>query len=288
VQERRVSLIPLLSTGLLASMYGLAIYAPPLGKIGQVILFALLSVALWQKVQDRIPYLLEPSAAPPRRLSLLSGLVAALAFLNLQGALHSLLVTFSSLSYNLSWLIADVSAGTVVALAALSILRRVPGLLVTTGLFASRIEPRPAVGSALLRGGAAGVGAALVGIAYLVAIDRLGVFPSWKEKLVALRASDSLGLLSLGAVYLLAAPLFEEFLFRGLLYQGMRRSIRPALAVLGSAALFALAHPPVSVFPAFILGIAAAVVFARSGLLVAAIVAHLVFNAIMLAAQWAM
>jgi membrane protease YdiL (CAAX protease family) len=41
----------------------------------------------------------------------------------------------------------------------------------------------------------------------------------------------------------LAAPLFEEFLFRALVFQGMERSLRPPSAVLGSAAIFAVIHP---------------------------------------------
>jgi hypothetical protein len=76
----------------------------------------------------------------------------------------------------------------------------------------------------------------------------------------------------------LAAPLFEEFIFRGLLFQGLRRSTGPILGILGSAALFALVHPPIAVVPVFGLGIAAAISFQRSRLIWAAIMAHAVYN----------
>jgi ABC-2 type transport system permease protein len=80
------------------------------------------------------------------------------------------------------------------------------------------------------------------------------------------------------ALAILAAPLFEEFLFRGLIFKGLLRSTGPVLAALASAALFALIHPPMSVIPVFGLGIATAVSFRRSGVLLAPIVTHAVYN----------
>jgi ABC-2 type transport system permease protein len=59
----------------------------------------------------------------------------------------------------------------------------------------------------------------------------------------------------------------------------LRRTAGPALAVLGSAALFALVHPPISVVPVFGLGIAAAISFQQSGFLLAPILTHAVYNA---------
>jgi membrane protease YdiL (CAAX protease family) len=41
----------------------------------------------------------------------------------------------------------------------------------------------------------------------------------------------------------IAAPIFEEFIFRGLVFRGLRRTTGPALAVIACAALFALVHP---------------------------------------------
>jgi ABC-2 type transport system permease protein len=58
----------------------------------------------------------------------------------------------------------------------------------------------------------------------------------------------------------------------------MRRVTGPALAILGSAVLFALLHPPVAVIPVFGLGIAAAISFERSQILWAPIITHTVYN----------
>jgi ABC-2 type transport system permease protein len=58
----------------------------------------------------------------------------------------------------------------------------------------------------------------------------------------------------------------------------MRRVAGPALAILGSAALFALLHPPVAVIPVFGLGIATAISFEKSRILWAPIITHAVYN----------
>jgi ABC-2 type transport system permease protein len=77
---------------------------------------------------------------------------------------------------------------------------------------------------------------------------------------------------------IVAAPLFEELLFRGLIFQGLWRTTGPTLAILGSAAVFALVHPPISVIPVFGLGIAAAISFRKSGFLLAPVLTHAVYN----------
>jgi membrane protease YdiL (CAAX protease family) len=54
------------------------------------------------------------------------------------------------------------------------------------------------------------------------------------------------------------------------------------LAILGSAAVFALVHPPISVIPVFGLGIAAAISFQKSGFLLAPIFTHAVYNTVVI------
>ena len=47
---------------------------------------------------------------------------------------------------------------------------------------------------------------------------------------------------------------------------GLRQTLRPALAVVASAAIFAAVHPPISMAPVFIMGAIAAVAFERTRL----------------------
>jgi membrane protease YdiL (CAAX protease family) len=76
------------------------------------------------------------------------------------------------------------------------------------------------------------------------------------------------------------APFAEEYLFRGLLYRALDREWGGWRAVIGSAAFFAIYHPPLSWLPVGLLGIATALVFKKSGKLWPAVVLHMVYNAV--------
>ena len=87
------------------------------------------------------------------------------------------------------------------------------------------------------------------------------------------------------AAGVLAAPLCEEFLFRGLLQGGLRRSL-PAWQAIGiAAALFAIVHPPAAMLPVFVLGLCAGYAYERSGALLAPMLVHALYNAAMLGYQ---
>lgn len=67
------------------------------------------------------------------------------------------------------------------------------------------------------------------------------------------------------ALTVLAAPLTEEFIFRGLLLAGLRASVRLLWAAPASAAIFALIHPTMAIVPVFVLGCITALLFNRTG-----------------------
>jgi len=91
-----------------------------------------------------------------------------------------------------------------------------------------------------------------------------------------------LWLLALGV---LAAPLCEEFIFRGLLQGDLRRSLPAWQAVTVAAALFAVMHPPAAMLPAFALGLCTGYAYERSGALLAPMLVHAGYNAALLAYQ---
>lgn len=76
------------------------------------------------------------------------------------------------------------------------------------------------------------------------------------------------------------APFAEEYLFRGLLFRALDREWGGWRAVLGSAAFFAIYHPPAAWLPVGVLGVATALVFKKTGRLGAAVVVHMVYNAV--------
>jgi membrane protease YdiL (CAAX protease family) len=78
----------------------------------------------------------------------------------------------------------------------------------------------------------------------------------------------------------IGAPLIEELFFRGLLLRSLRRSFGPAVAIVGSAVVFGLAHFELLQLPALIVfGLVLGVLAERTGRLGPGIVAHAAFNA---------
>ncbi len=78
------------------------------------------------------------------------------------------------------------------------------------------------------------------------------------------------------------APFVEEYLFRGLLYRALDREWGGWRAVLGSAAFFAIYHPPLAWVPVGLLGASNALLFKRTGRLAPAVILHMVYNAVVL------
>jgi membrane protease YdiL (CAAX protease family) len=76
------------------------------------------------------------------------------------------------------------------------------------------------------------------------------------------------------------APFAEEYLFRGLLFRALDREWGGARAVLGSAAFFAIYHPPLAWVPVGLLGITNALLFKKTGRLAPAVILHMIYNAV--------
>jgi membrane protease YdiL (CAAX protease family) len=261
----------------LSSMYGYAIYGPSSwARLVQMILTALLAMALWQKARDRLPYLLDPTEMPPPSIALSDGLVATLAFFILQALVLGGAVA-AQLPLGPSILVAYVIAGGLVTLFTLYVFWRikVPKLFATLGVRSSGGSFGRSVGLGL----AAGLAAAAVAFVYLRIVDAIEPLRALKQEsqelTKSLQGNAVAWILVLAVV---AAPLFEEYIFRGLVFKGLRRSMKPVFAILASAAIFAIVHPPLSFVPVFGLGVAAALAFEGSGSLLAPILAHMLYN----------
>lgn len=94
------------------------------------------------------------------------------------------------------------------------------------------------------------------------------------------RVDGPIDFVILALVVAIGAPLAEEFFYRGLLLQGLRRRIPDVVAVVVSSSLFALVHIDPILFPGtFVLGAAAAFATLRTGRLGLACAMHVGFNA---------
>jgi len=267
----------------LAVVYASAVYSPQIWpKLVTLALFVAVTCAVWQKVGDHIPFFLDPTASPRPSLSLSDGLIAVFAFFTLQGLL-AILLHLASFGLASAVTLAYVLAGGAVTFCSLLIFRRrkIPDLGAILGLTGQtwrwRVQLK-AVRHGLCWGGLAGV----VGLVYLWSARWIPPLRELKEQTFELMRDASGGQQWLVLLAIVAAPVFEEYLFRGVLLGGLTRFMRPRLALWASAGLFAVVHPPLAIVPVFVLGVAAAIALGRSRTLTAPVVAHMIYNTMML------
>ncbi len=264
---------------LLASLYAYAIFASTVWqRASLMVLTALLGLALWQKARDHLPYLLDPSASPPARVSLSDGLIAAMIFFVVQGIVTVIFVLNGQKPTGRVLLFAFSIAGATAFL----LMRLVFARTKAEGV------PRvlgPGYGRALAWGAGAGVAAGLAAFVYLLVARYTPLLEGARETVVV-GVDDQLDQIWIAVLAVVAAPIFEEFIFRGLIFGGLRRTLGLTVSLLASAAIFALVHPPFAVIPVFGLGIAAALVYERTRMLIGPIVAHAVYNAVAVGMQY--
>jgi ABC-2 type transport system permease protein len=260
----------------LSALYVYAVVTPNLAqRLIFMTLTVLLAFALWQKARDQLPYLLDPDASPPPRVSLSDGLIAAMVFFVLQA-----LFTMLALKIFRG---RDVTGA--VLMLAFTLAGGLTYLLMRWVYVRARTREVPRLsfpgGSKPWLGIAAGIAAGLFALLYLYTAEWAG----WLETVSReQRSFAQLGWWAL-PMALLAAPLFEEFIFRGLIFGGLRRSFGQWPAILVSAAVFAVMHAPISMVPVFVLGVATAWVYERSRSLIAPMLAHATYNACAVGAQ---
>lgn len=249
---------------LLTGLYLAALAAGSLAQqLAFVVLTAALAAALWQKARDEVPYLLDPAASPPAKVSASDGLIAAMLFFTLQTL--ALLLLKDEVAEPLARVaIAFGSAGALTY----ALVRLVYWRSKTAGV------PRIGQGRQPWRWGVAGAAvSAVCGIAWTLV----------QQSPAAAAGGNAGNALWLLGMTVLAAPLCEEFIFRGLIQGGLRRSL-PAWQAIGiAAALFAIVHPPASMLPVFVLGLCTGLAYERSGSLLAPMLVHAGYNAVIVA-----
>jgi len=254
----------------LCSFYSFALYTDVWHvKLAVIVLITALALSLWQKACDALPYLLDITASPPPRVSAADGMIATLLFFVLQ-VLALFILQGPGHSPGLAEItIAFAVGGGVTWLLARLIYWRTRATGVPVILPANHTA---AFINAAIMAAIAIAASAL----YLYSLRRLGItLPGLPRTLTWILP-----------LAILAAPLFEEFIFRGLIFGGLRRSMPLAAAMVASAAIFAVVHPPTSMLPVFILGLCTAWAYERSKSLLSPMLTHALYNAAMLALQY--
>ena len=164
------------------------------------------------------------------------------------------------------------------------------GLLAVIGIFV--IGPRALAGTHLVPNGGWGRGVLLglglgvpawLGTTLLLvvvgAVLELAGLPA--EPGLAEEVAASLDPTVVVLAFVVIAPVAEELFFRGVVLTAWEREYGPRVALIGSAALFAVAHISVlQAIPIFVLGLVLGVVYRRTRSLPASIALHAAFNAI--------
>ena len=268
---------------LLVSLFAYALYSTSLwAKLVELVLSGLLAYALWQKLRDHLPYLLDPTEAPPPTIAVADGVLAALGFFAFQG-IFMLLFHSPHGSELASLTLAFAAAGVAVTASSLWFFTKskVPSLFATLGLVRpdgrGRVFELRALGVSVLGGAVA----ALFGLGYRSVVLKLPAFRNLIDTELAAERDLARGeRLWLTLLAVVAAPLFEEFIFRGILFRGFRRSFTAPLAAFMSALVFALVHPAASALPVFVMALVAALVYERFRWLFAPIATHMTYNAL--------
>jgi len=132
----------------------------------------------------------------------------------------------------------------------------------------------------LLVGAAAGLGLGLFAHLYTLVLAHIPA----SEELIRRSQEQMVRIPNLRIAYAVMAvafaPFAEEYLFRGLLFRALDREWGGWRALVGSAAFFAIYHPPLAWLPVGLLGLTNAYLFKKTGLLAPAVVLHMVYNAV--------
>jgi hypothetical protein len=168
-------------------------------------------------------------------------------------------------------------------------------------LLASRLRPEQAAapapppapaGPALRTGLAAGFAAApvvgAVGWLQAVAYEAAGLRFEGQAVVRAAEQGGTLLFLLVAFFAIVAAPAFEEVLFRRFLFGGLRERLGAAPTVLATSVLFSVWHLEPDAMPAtFVLGLGLGALRERTGGLLAPLAMHACYNAVQVAGIWA-
>jgi membrane protease YdiL (CAAX protease family) len=157
-----------------------------------------------------------------------------------------------------------------------------------TLLAAFRLDVSPEIGNALLAVAVA-FGCWLFSIGYRAGALFFGVTPpaSAGVDLASTFGSGTLGLVLTVLVVALAGPLLEEMLLRGVVLGAVARKLGAWPAIVGCALAFALLHASLwSLLPLTVLGIGLGWLAVRSRSLWPAVLAHVLYNAVLVAAAF--
>jgi membrane protease YdiL (CAAX protease family) len=231
-----------------------------------LVVLGLLSAAMRQKQQAELSWLTEPVETPPKRLYAMHGLLAVLSFLFIRDAAQ---IGLALAQFNVPQILTIAFCGSALIVGVISWLwARRTGIAVLPATSAAPVW-RPLVLSLIVT--------CLTGLVWISVLRHFQVLGSASVNLFS--ASGGYESWLMAGMIILVAPLFEEWVFRGLLYQSLRRTWGVAASVGLSSLLFTVIHPLESSVAVLVLGIVTALLVEKTGRLWPSMLVHMGYNA---------
>lgn len=259
-----------------------------------IVFSSLTAAAMWQNLRARLPFLYDPwseTFPPPPTLMhamiaiacMVEGVAITSAFITGFGGKETLFVG-QAIAYGVAAGITYLIMHRFLARRGVSSAaiwrwpREAPSPTRSGNIIMELASTFP--GAAGVTGLCLGLALGLFGIAYRAALWHIPeIAQVLQQHADALRdASNTRVFLVLTTVVF--APIAEEYLFRGMLYRALDREWGGWRAVAGSAAFFAIYHPPLAWLPVFTLGLMNAYLFKRLGRLLPCVLCHMAYNAV--------
>jgi membrane protease YdiL (CAAX protease family) len=245
-----------------------------------VVLSSLVAVAMWQGLRARLPFLFDPWSEQPVPAPTLLHVAVGVALL---GECIGLFIAIASIAGGPGsvWFARAIGYGLAGAIGCVVM----QNFLSDRGVHLRDIirwhgaPPRWGLGRSTVLAAAIGVGLAL-GATLCLAI--LHTWPAAREMLEQAEKHAAAHPGARGWLFLVAvvfAPVAEEYFFRGLLFRVLDREIGGGRALLLSAAVFAIIHPPLSWLPVAAAGAIMAWLFRQTRHLLPCIACHAAYNA---------
>ena len=264
-----------------------------------VVYSAVTAAAMWQNFRARLPFLYDPwSEVLPPPPTLMHAMVGISALVEVGAVITGGLLAFfprSQIAMAQAVIYGLCAAAVSVGLAAFLGRRGVTiGAVWHWREVGAPWRARPAwwrieqtgrmgIAASLALAAALGLGLGGLALGYLAVLQHWPAAAGQLQHGSALMQSVPHLREALFVMAVLIVPFAEEFLFRGLLYRALDREWGGWRAVLGSAAFFAVYHPLLSWAPVFLVGTVNAMLFKKTGRLAAAVLAHMIYNAVVLA-----
>ncbi|HEX4412388.1 MAG TPA: CPBP family intramembrane glutamic endopeptidase [Lacipirellulaceae bacterium] len=266
VRFQRTILLP----ALVVSHASLAIYSDNWwAQLGALITLIILNIAVHERALVELSWLSEPVENPPKRVYPMHAILALIGFQSLMSGIRGGLSNVAGISSTANVAISYVAAAIVVTAFCWIWMYRAD--LVVMPKLPQRPVLRPIVWG-LATSCATGL-----------AVQMFLRFYSATPPLAAYATPGNLAHADydrwcLLGMWVIAAPLFEEWIIRGMLYRSLRRSWGIAVSVALSAVLFATLHPAAGCISLLVLGVMTALATERTNRLWPSMIVHAGYN----------